>query len=89
MTECNTKLAVALTLLEECFIRMVDPRTGVDMIPHVLYNKGQVSYLLYSLSFAPWICLRQYLCYTSLSFLHHMDEQGVYCKCTLLIFCVK
>uniref|UniRef100_A0A453DLE0 PHD-type domain-containing protein n=1 Tax=Aegilops tauschii subsp. strangulata TaxID=200361 RepID=A0A453DLE0_AEGTS len=40
MTECNTKLAVALTLLEECFIRMVDPRTGVDMIPHVLYNKG-------------------------------------------------
>ncbi|XP_062227265.1 increased DNA methylation 1-like isoform X2 [Phragmites australis] len=40
LTECNTKLAVALTLLEECFIRMVDPRTGVDMIPHVLYNKG-------------------------------------------------
>ncbi|KAI5015867.1 hypothetical protein ZWY2020_059406 [Hordeum vulgare] len=40
MTECNTKLAVALTLLEECFIRMFDPRTGVDMIPHVLYNKG-------------------------------------------------
>lgn len=46
MTECNTKLAVALTILEECFVRMVDPRTGVDMIPHVLYNKGQVSYLL-------------------------------------------
>ncbi|KAF0895606.1 hypothetical protein E2562_013914 [Oryza meyeriana var. granulata] len=40
MTECNTKLAVALTILEECFVRMVDPRTGVDMIPHVLYNKG-------------------------------------------------
>ncbi|CAM0901438.1 unnamed protein product [Alopecurus aequalis] len=40
MTECNTKMAVALTLLEECFVRMVDPRTGVDMIPHVLYNKG-------------------------------------------------
>ncbi|WVZ87819.1 hypothetical protein U9M48_034395 [Paspalum notatum var. saurae] len=40
LAECNTKLAVALTLLEECFIRMVDPRTGVDMIPHVLYNKG-------------------------------------------------
>ncbi|KAG8066838.1 hypothetical protein GUJ93_ZPchr0004g38886 [Zizania palustris] len=40
MTECNTKLAVALTLLEECFVRMVDPRTGVDMIPHILYNKG-------------------------------------------------
>lgn len=40
LADCNTKLAVALTLLEECFIRMVDPRTGVDMIPHVLYNKG-------------------------------------------------
>ncbi|KAL6844285.1 hypothetical protein ACP4OV_025958 [Aristida adscensionis] len=40
LTECNTKLAVALTVLEECFIRMVDPRTGVDMIPHVLYSKG-------------------------------------------------
>uniref|UniRef100_J3M300 PHD-type domain-containing protein n=2 Tax=Oryza brachyantha TaxID=4533 RepID=J3M300_ORYBR len=40
MAECNTKLAVALTILEECFVRMVDPRTGVDMIPHVLYNKG-------------------------------------------------
>jgi hypothetical protein len=40
LTECNTKLAVALTLLEECFIRMVDPQTGVDMIPHVLYSKG-------------------------------------------------
>ncbi|KAJ1273613.1 hypothetical protein BS78_06G295400 [Paspalum vaginatum] len=40
LAECNTKLAVALTLLEECFIRMVDPRTGVDMIPHVLYNKA-------------------------------------------------
>ncbi|TVU16733.1 hypothetical protein EJB05_40310 [Eragrostis curvula] len=40
LTDCNTKLAVALTLLEECFIRMVDPRTGVDMIPHVVYSKG-------------------------------------------------
>ncbi|KAL6651714.1 hypothetical protein ACP70R_010639 [Stipagrostis hirtigluma subsp. patula] len=40
LTECNMKLAVALTILEECFIRMVDPRTGVDMIPHVLYSKG-------------------------------------------------
>ncbi|XP_062184721.1 increased DNA methylation 1-like isoform X2 [Phragmites australis] len=46
LTECNTKLAVALTLLEECFTRMVDPRTGVDMIPHVLYNKG-LSGILY------------------------------------------
>ncbi|XP_072972086.1 uncharacterized protein [Typha angustifolia] len=40
MAECNTKLAIALTIMEECFVRMVDTRTGIDMIPHVLYNWG-------------------------------------------------
>ncbi|MED6223204.1 hypothetical protein PIB30_071711 [Stylosanthes scabra] len=37
---CNTKLAVALTIMEECFLSMLDPRTGIHMIPQLLYNWG-------------------------------------------------
>lgn len=40
MAECNIKLAIALTIMEDCFLPMVDPRTGIDIIPHVLYNWG-------------------------------------------------
>ncbi|KAL8087856.1 hypothetical protein AgCh_037846 [Apium graveolens] len=37
---CNIKLAVALTVMEECFLPMFDARTGIDMVPHILYNWG-------------------------------------------------
>ncbi|XP_061363394.1 increased DNA methylation 1 [Gastrolobium bilobum] len=37
---CNTKLAVALTIMEECFLSMLDPRTGIHMLPQVIYNWG-------------------------------------------------
>jgi len=38
MAECNMKLMIALSIMEECFLPILDPRTGIDIIPSILYN---------------------------------------------------
>ncbi|KAL2620318.1 hypothetical protein R1flu_000523 [Riccia fluitans] len=46
--EHDSKLSIALSVMQECFRPMIDPRTKIDIISHVLYNRrSEVSRLNY------------------------------------------